>query len=481
MIIGAGPAGLCNALHAANKGIKTAVFEAGYAGQTWSDAFMQPVKEQRTNRLQNSLVNASSHDSMQTGLSLEDFDQHLCNLPNSSSRGSELITRERVFDYFSHVTRAINNSPDVLSDDYRDQLHPGLKLPSMLVEQAKVKTVDRRPDGLFEVKVRLSSGQTITQVTKNIMMSVGNVGIHGEKAKAPNILKTLAKESEHVSLVSNNSPQSVERLRKVSKKKRAFIVSDQVLGNPTLQKHLSQQKNKDNNIVIGQGQSAGNAVLELADQSPATVTWFIKDRDLLEKNQLQIPTSAVDASLIRDTAKDPSRADRLNQEYLNFGTPITPAFVDRIEALEQQGRVQIVELGGYFEDSNTSSNGKVNSISYSDFSGFTIHHSIKDSRHPDVTFSNPGGVIVSAIGYSKEPTILEQQLIDKGMLEMRQTSSKITNGSPNIGAYYQSKKEPHLYITGARSTVQPANSAVPGQAHISVETIGHIYDQLLNG
>lgn len=367
-IVGGGPGGLAAAYHAGRLGLNTVLLEGGYLGQAFSDARAKPVHAMRTNATGSSLF--------RPGIVSRDVEESV-GLPAIMKREQSRVLAEEARKQFQELTgrHFVCDLPGVTEAGNRDvpitrgELFHSLmevaaaaaSYPSVLVlEQAPVTKVHKRPDGLFAIE----SAAGHRQLARRLIVGTGFVGSDGEYARnLPDLVKLCAENGEkYIQLYNENDlvRQSQNILELTAELRahrgdgspvsRQVIMSDVALGHQEAQLLLSLLPAKSGVAVVGSGESAAKAALEVLAQNPdVTVSLFVKSE--LEPAQSQTPSSPGNRDVMQSGIFDQRLGEVLLERWMQgFGTPITPATMLDLLKETQRGRVRVFELGAHFSE-----------------------------------------------------------------------------------------------------------------------------------
>ena len=460
VIVGGGPAGLSTALQAADKGAKVVLFEAGYLAQSFSDAAMRPVYRMRTNSVRNSLAQEpfSNPDLVKrVGLA--------ANLKMLRKDGKEADAQRFALDGRPPIGNAASGLGDedaaVASARVELLQHFALsadeveRLGSRIVEKAPVESVRKRADGLWEI--RTSAGHRV--LARKLVLAQGQVGGEAQYAKDPApaasalpetarlILNTRADLGARAALLAS----AVRALRLGRAPPRMPVIHDSLLGLPEIREFLGLLPKGRSVAVIGSGESAAKAVMDLLRVNASLkVHLFVKDA--LAEAQLQIPSAHAAPDAIKRAQDDPAEARRTLDEWKKFGTPITPATFADLKNEASAGRVVVHALGGHFD---AREGGSIKSS----WNGRTLRLKTA-SGSAAIT-----GAIIWASGYDRKALRadpLTASLEKAGMLK-RVGGKGLDAAEFAVGAdRLASAADPDLYLAGAQSFALSADSAIPG-------------------
>lgn len=496
VVVGAGPAGLSVGLHAAYKGLKTVVFEAGYAAQSFSDAAMKAVYRMRTPSPRNSLVQAPFSpaylvESMGLGGRLARYrsigqaaDDALYEATGMAPAGGE---REGLGTGDPSIASARNE----LLQHFAEGAEAFVAGGGILAEKSPVESAYKGKDGLWTVVV---GGRV--QRARKLVLAQGQVGTSVEHTRFPGDLrrslidaglKTLMLR-DHADLSSRNTEVDLW-LKSAAKSRvpaRRLIVADSLLGSPQIERAIRLLPRGTRMMVVGSGESAVKAALLVLRQNPGVLLdLFVKDH--LQPAQLQIPATHAAPDSIAQALKDPAYAAKTVEEWEKFGTPVTPATIADLESLKKEGRLRVIALGkkciAAACDAFPAPEHTIEIAAESRGSKTVLRVYAVDPevvarlREEGVGSWDPAmkrwfvseidGPIVSAVGYDRgslRRDKLTSALTLQGALRLKGGSTKSTahefemaSGSPLVSA-----ADADLYLVGAMNVASSADSAIPG-------------------
>lgn len=460
VIVGGGPAGLSTALQAADKGAKVVLFEGGWLAQSFSDAAMKPVYRMRTNSTRNSLAQEPfSAPSLVARAGL------VADLGTLRPAGRVADAARFALDGHPPLGRAAQglDDGDAASASARVELLQHFaktaaeveRLGSRIVEKAPVESARKRADGLWEI--RTAAGHLV--LARKLVLAQGQVGseVQHTKDAAPAasalpksariVLNGRADLEARASLLAS----AVRSLRRGRAPPRLPVVHDSLLGSPEIREYLALLPKGRSVAVIGSGESAAKAVLDLLRVNAGlTVHLFVKDA--LAQAQLQIPTAHAAPDAIKRAQDDPAEAARTLAEWKAFGTPITPATHDDIKDQASRGRVVVHALGARFD---AREGGSIRAS----WDGRTLRLA-SAAGSAEIT-----GALVWASGYDRgslRADPLTASLERAGLL--RRVGGKGFDAEEfAVGPdRLSSAADRDLYVAGSQSFALSADSAIPG-------------------
>jgi hypothetical protein len=329
------------------------------------------------------------------------------------------------------------------------------RLGSRIVEKAPVESVRKRSDGLWEVLT--SAGHRV--LARKLVLAQGQVGGDAQYAKDP--APAASALPEHARLVLNTRADlearaallaaAVRMLRLGRAPPRMPVVHDSLLGSPEVREYLGLLPKGHSVAVIGSGESAAKAVMDLLRVNAGlTVHLFVKDE--LAEAQLQIPTAHAAPDSIKRAQEDPVEARRTLDEWKAFGTPITPATFADLKNEAAAGRVVVHALGGHFD---AREGGSIKSS----WDGRTL---VLKSPSGSVAIT---GALIWASGYDRKALRadpLTASLEAAGLLK-RVGGKGLDAAEFAVGPdRLASAADPNLYLAGSQSFALSADSAIPG-------------------
>lgn len=460
VIVGGGPAGLSTALQAADKGAKVVLFEGGWLAQSFSDAAMKPVYRMRTNSTRNSLAQepfSAPGLVARAGLA--------AGLGAIRSEGREADAARSALDGRPPLGRASEGLADddaaaasarvELLQHFAKTADEVERLGSRIVEKAPVESARKRADGLWEV--RTAAGHRI--LARKLVLAQGQVGgaIQHTKDAAPAaealpedariVLNGRADLEARAALLAS----AVRALRRGRAPPRLPVIHDSLLGSPEVREYLALLPKGRSAAVIGSGESAAKAVMDLLRVNPGlTVHLYVKEA--LAQAQLQIPTAHAAPDAIRAAQDDPAAAARTLAEWKAYGTPITPATYADLKDEQARGRVVVHALGARFD---AREGGSIRAA----WDGASLRLESAESA------ASITGALVWASGYDRRAlradpltAALERDGLLRRVGGKGFDAEEFAVGPDRLA----SAADPDLYVAGAQSFALSADSAIPG-------------------
>lgn len=460
VIVGGGPAGLSTALQAADKGAKVVLFESGWLAQSFSDAAMKPVYRMRTNSTRNSLAQEPFSDpglvaraGLAAGLGAIRSEGRAADAARFSLDGRPPLGRAA--ESLGDEDAASASARVELLQHFAKTADEVERLGSRIVENAPVESARKRADGLWEV--RTAAGHRV--LARKLVLAQGQVGgaIQHTKDAAP-AAEALPEDAR---IILNGRADLEARAAQIASAVRALrrgrapprlpVVHDSLLGSPEVREYLALLPKGRSAAVIGSGESAAKAVMDLLRVNPGlTVHLYVKDA--LAQAQLQIPAAHAAPDAIRKAQEDPATAARTLEEWKAFGTPITPATYADLKDEEAHGRVVVHALGARFD---AREGGSIRAAW--DGASLRLASAAGAAR---IT-----GALVWASGYDRRALRadpLTSSLERAGLL--RRVGGKGFDAEEfAVGPdRLASAADPDLYVVGAQSFALSADSAIPG-------------------
>lgn len=493
VVVGAGPAGLSTALHAAHAGLRTVVFEAGYAAQSFSDAAMKSVYRMRTPASRNSLAAAPSSP------------PELVADAGMTARLAEYRTRGQAADAALYaLTRAppllgardgldapdpaIPSARNELLQHFADAADAFVRRGGVLAERTRVAEVRKDADGLWTV---VADGRV--QRARKLVLAQGQVGVDVEHARFPPDLRRAVRDAGLDALTLLDRRDLARKAAELSGAVRALsggapgprlVLNDALLGSPQVEPLFRLLPAGARAMVVGSGESAVKSAVAALRLNPGLrVDLYVKDK--LQPAQLQIPPAHAAPDAIARALADPALAARTVAEWEAIGTPVTPATLADIEALKAAGRLRVIALGKKCIAAALGAPDPDHTVE--------LRRSVSGGREvvqvlavdPDVIarlkaegvgapdgevrwlVSEIDGPIVSAVGYSRSQLRadpLTAALTAQGRLRPAPVSSKVApqEFAVDAAAPLVSAGDPDLYLVGAQNIVMSADSAIPG-------------------
>jgi hypothetical protein len=467
LVIGAGPAGLATSYHLAQKGVRTLVMEAGYAASAFSDAGAPAVHSMRTDRQLTSLV--------RTGRALNDLVTTL-GLPANIGPVLEhtLAARRALYDKTGHRISGLPEgieSKDRYQPAARSELfehfqqvahYIGQDCPnSFLLERTGVSKVERR-DGLF----RVESGDGHQVWARKLVVASGLVAPGGSNARVLPVLAQLSEKNPATYLELTCDQDLVDKADEIQAH-RQWIVTDRLLGRSQVKLKLHQLPGQARVAVIGSGESAIKAALEVLSQNP-TLKVDLFTKAPLEAAQVQVPGENFHPVVLEHAVEDQAYAARSLKRFAEFDTPVTPRSL--IEALDevQSGRLRIHEMGAYFDEKSVAVEVESSTTSRIRFVDPQVTANLQQQssswqaqgiRQAPVGEVGNLHMVVLACGYERAPLAsspLMTMLQEQGLLEVEGHQPQLLGTASAACA--------DLHFNGAGVLQTAADSAIPGMA-----------------
>lgn len=488
IIVGAGPGGLATGYHLSEKGKRTVIFEGGHAGQAFSDANAQSVHQLRTNGEASNLIYVGGPAQLGIDVSMA---RHL-----SETRAQASEARQDWEESTGHKMQGVSKAgpDDRLNPANRAELFSHMSQVAMGLSQHYPDTFvcENSPvDGLEKIqrgeqtlfKVTTERGHEV--LTRSLIMATGFVGGHGEHTRCLNQFKELEAAhsgatvlaSDHDLVGKNEQLRQATEGLKEGQLNRNLVISERLLGRPEMRNYVRDLPAGSRVAMIGGGESATKGALEILSLNPE-ISLDLYTSNPMEPYQTQIPVRVIAPPVVEKSIEEPRIAQRTLDELKDFRTPITPATLESLLEMEQQGRVRIRELNRYFSSQTTrvtpvaTDRGQSLAIELIDEG---VKQNLRSQReawtdaglyqgHPP---SQPADqlpnadMVVVAAGYDRKSLRagpLIQQLIDQDLVELK-------NGEPVVGADgMTSLKSPLLAFNTAGAVSQAADSAIPARA-----------------
>ncbi len=481
VIVGAGPGGLATSYHLAQKGARVVTLEGGYAAQAFSDAGAPCVHSMRTDRLLTSLV--------RTGHALEDLST-VMGLPAGlgqivahASQARKLLwetTGHRIQGLPENIESTNRYQPAARAELYEhfQQIanYVAADCPnSFLIERSPVQQI-RRDQNLFYLET--SQGHKL--YARKLVMATGLVQEGGSNAKSLAILQNLVDEHPEQYLLLQEDQNLIEKAQ-LMKEDRQWIVTDRLLGRPEVKLALHQLPGQARVAVVGSGESAIKAALEVLSQNP-TLKVDLFSKAPLEAAQVQVPGENFHPVVLEQATRDPGYAEFSKERFARFDTPVTPRSM--IEALQEvgAGRLRIHELGSYFDEHSVSIQPSGMNRSSITFTSAEVRANLSKQRQewesqglrqPALNQIDNIAMVIQAAGYSREKLPLHplaQQLQEQALLKMQA-------GQPELDGL-TSAACPDLAFNSSMLLGTAADSAIPGMAVRGRQLAEHFSSEL---
>ncbi|MBX3167558.1 MAG: FAD-binding oxidoreductase [Candidatus Eremiobacteraeota bacterium] len=467
VVVGAGPGGLATSYHLAQKGARVVTLEAGYAAQAFSDAGAPCVHSMRTDRLLTSLV--------RTGYALEDLSTVMglpAGLGQIVAHASQ--ARKQLWDATGHRIRGLPEKTET-TDRYQPAARAELfehfqqvanylaaECPnSFLLERAPVTRLGRSND-LFCIETE--PGHKL--YARKLVMATGLVQEGGSNAKSLPLFAKLAGDYPSEYLLLQKDADLVEQAGPM-REERQWIVNDRLLGRSEIKLALHRLPGQARVAVVGSGESAIKAALEVLSQNP-TLKVDLFTKSPLEVAQVQVPGENFHPVVLEHAQGDPAYAQFSKERFRHFDTPVTPRSM--IEALEEvgAGRLRIHELGSYFDESSVELGPDGKGRSSIAFVNPEVRTNLRKQREEwakyglkqaEVERVDNVAMMIQATGYSREKLPLHplaQQLVQAGLV-------KLEEGQPKVKGFGSAVCR-DLVFNSSMLVSAAADSAIPGMA-----------------
>lgn len=361
VVVGAGPGGLTTAWQLARLGGRVVCFESELAGAAFSDAGAKPVHNMRTSSDTTNLIQEghalatlehplSLHgnlaDHRRLALDGQKAEAKLTGIPTHGVARESRDLEDRNApsnrgELFEHLAR-ISHS---LAIDFDD---------AYLCERSPVSGVEW-DDGLFTVTT--SRGHKVK--AKSLVLATGLTGPRGEKARLLPQFTELGDSVTALGVDKDVSSQAEELSRLIKGEvKKPLVVHDRLLGQQAVRQSFQALPEGSRAAVVGSGESAVKAALELLHLNPGvSVDLFCKEK--LEAAQVQLPNENFHTAVRETTMQEPEAVKKAEERFELFGTPVTPRTLQEMLEMQASGRMRLLEMGSYFDQNSFQvSNGK---------------------------------------------------------------------------------------------------------------------------
>lgn len=346
VVVGAGPAGLATSHHLAERGVRTVTFEAGLAGQAFSDANAQAVHSLRTSAdASNLAVTGHSHLTLEHELSLPGNLAGIRQLAETGRDTWQLAGGDAVTG-IPTAELSDRNSPLARAEFYEHMARMAREVAtgsdnSFLIERSPVTRVFEEGDLLT-----LETARGHRLHARRLVVSTGLLGPEGEHSRLLPFLQTPdflgLKDSRDVARANAELEAHLN-----GSAPRRLVVADRLLGAEPVRESVKALAPGSRVAVVGSGESAVKAALELAALNPEiTVDLFTKGR--LEAAQTQLPSENFHPAVLETRQEDEAYQAYAQERFERFGTPVTPRSLQELFELQDQGRIALRELGDYF-------------------------------------------------------------------------------------------------------------------------------------
>ena len=410
VIVGAGPGGLSTAWQLARLGGRVVCFESELAGTAFSDAGAKAVHTMRTS--------ADGTNLIQDGHALATLDHPLSlhgHLP--AYRRLALAGQKAEQSLTGVSTHGVppesrdledRNSPANRGElfEHLAQLSHSLATDfpqAFLCERSPVSGVEYE-DGLFTVST--SRGHKVK--ARSVVLATGLTGTEGQQAR---LLPQFSSLGDSVTLLGKESDISEKASQLDSSK--SLVMHDRLLGQQVVRQKVQSLPQGSRAAVVGSGESAVKAVLELVHLHPGlSVDLFCKEP--MEAAQTQLPNENFHTAVLENTLQDPQAAQDAWEREKLFGTPVTPRTLQELLELQTEGRVRLLEMGTYFDQNSVDVSTRADRAIHIEIKSPEVQNRIRQSHsHFQASGLTPSdsqpfqeggyGAVVQAVGYQKQP------------------------------------------------------------------------------
>ncbi|MCO6430292.1 MAG: hypothetical protein J5J00_05475 [Deltaproteobacteria bacterium] len=513
IVIGGGPAGIALSYYASSRGIDTVTLEKRFLAKSMSDARAQSVHVMRTGAKGSSLARSEL---------VPESDVKRIGMPEVLARTA---LREMAREGRSAMERA-NDRPfntDIPSEDMVDPRVPVARsdVYGYFLEVAAEAEKTERAIFLEQTcpeQVVWDSAERLFHVISShghklsspfLAVATGFVGTDGELGRTlPEFVKLSEHSPDKCILINDEGDltrhskqlhETIESLqhRDYSNGRRhQMVVTDPLLGHQEIQDYLSLQPFGTRTAVVGSGESAAKAAVELLRFPNLTVDLFVKST--LEPSQAHTPffTNGKDP-VVKSILDDEFGGQSLEVMKSSYGTPITPDTMLTLLNAVEAGRVRLFELGEYFSEKaldieiDCSSDAETritidaadrnvlrnlqNQVKEMEEYGFQRCREIlpADGR----TLSTIDGPIVLASGYDRKLRLqspLLVQLAEQGAIILDPERPSEMEVDDECGLF--SKANPNLILLGAGNLRGFADTSFSGAgvgAYLAAHAVGH--------
>ena len=486
IVVGAGPGGLTTAWQLARRGARVVNFESELAGSNFNDGGAKPVHHMRTSSEFTNLINEGhSAASLEHPLSLSGTLDVSRPHAKAGRDGQTKLTGEDMHGVYSDfvdsrditlpATRGelwnhLSNIAYSLANDFPD---------AVLAERSPVAGVTYGDDGLFEVTT--TRGHKVK--CKELVLSTGLTGPKGEKAKSLPVLENLSKAAPDKTIVLQQIGDGQVEAGDLSdvargKSNSTLIVNDRLLGDQSFRQTFAAIPAGERAAMIGSGESGIKGALEMAHLNPnITVDLFVKG--YLESAQVQVPSENFRQPVIEKTLDDPKMAKTLTDMYKFFDTPVTPRSLQELFELQSQGRVRILELGRYFDETSVKLSSNEDGSTKLEINDAGVMAALQKSEADykskgllpqSESFTKPVNyrAFVQAAGYKKTP------LEEDPLAQLPEAChNKLHSNSITSSHHPAQSALPGLGTAGRHLAEELADRLVPADRKVEIEVPDH--------
>ena len=356
VILGGGPSGVAALHNLGAKGVDTLLLEGGYCIQGMSDARAQSVHTMRTDPLYSSILGAKELGDQDSELRM---DKMMGCLP---IRATASLAREAITAHTGNVFDARFASGEDLKSPvaraevftyFNEVLSRAAAFPNVTIsEQNPVNKVDREPDGTFLITTACGDCYR----AKKLIVAPGFAGSAAEfgrgltESKAEKLgttSGTVVINSEHDIYTKADQIQELQQRLLSGKKQGLIVIGEAVLGHVEAAALIKLQPANTRIAVVGSGETAVKAVLQLHYLNPDIgIDLYVKAP--LEPDDAQSPSFYQTGPKLLRSLVDPEFARKTLELKAKFGSPVTFETLKRIIELSQTGNVRVFELGVRF-------------------------------------------------------------------------------------------------------------------------------------
>lgn len=480
IVVGGGPGGLSTALQLQEQGQRLVLFEAGLVGQSFSDAGAFATHRLRTGTLDTDLAPASGPFARilrrQHPLSAQQS-KNFRPTRDRLRRGQEQArerTKAAPYEWESDNPYSSNaHRSSFFQHMVQVATHLSSASESTVIERSSISAATLREDGLWEVE----SDRGHKLVTRNLVLAIGQVGQGGGAARVPDNLQNLPRDRVITLRQDSDLWQQAEalathhqELKGTDGNIKTLVVSERLLGQQPIQLALARMEPGKRVAVVGGGESAAKAAVEILRQNPH-LKMDLYTSKALTPSPLQVPRQEIASKVWTDRKFEGDYGEKSLRRLKKFGTPVTLGTLYDLFRLQQSGKLRIREMGEHFGSRSIeltpTTDGQIELQLKSQAARRALKESAKEFQSAGLLpqEDEPGGLpaadmFVLACGFDSKRRAedpLLKSLVDQGALQLD------PSGRPKLEARgIASLTQSNLFLPTAGAVAKASDTTIPG-------------------